>query len=81
MSGPKFELVEEDAEARDELLSFIMVRHLMQGVAYFCMVESGRPMSPADMTAFLGVSDSWYTQKFEEAVQELVKKGLVREVH
>ncbi|MEE8470301.1 MAG: hypothetical protein V3S51_03125 [Dehalococcoidia bacterium] len=80
MAETRYEIVEEDKEARDELLSEIMPRHLLEGIAYFCMVESGEPMSPADMTDFLGVSDSWYTERFSEAVRKLIGKGLIREV-
>jgi hypothetical protein len=79
LAETKYEIVEKDGEAQDEILSHMMPRHLIQGIAYFCLVESGNAMSPNDMTEFLGVSDSWYTERFEEAVNRLVEKGLIRE--
>lgn len=80
MLETKYEIVEEDTEIRDDILSDIMPRHLVEGIAYFCLVESGEAMSPTDMTDFLGVSDSWYTERFSEAVKRLIEKGLIREV-
>jgi hypothetical protein len=76
----KYEIIEEDTEIRDEILSNIMPRHIVEGIAYFCLVESGEAMSPTEMTKFLGVSNSWYTERFSEAVKRLVDKGLIREV-
>lgn len=80
MIEAKYQIVEKDAETRDDILSHIMPKHLIQGIAYFCLVESGNPMSPADMTDFLGVSNLWYTERFEEAVNKLVEQGLIKEV-
>ena len=80
MAETKYEITERDHEVRDEILSHMMPRHLIQGIAYFCLVESGNPMSPADMTEFLGVSDAWYTERFEDAVNRLVEKGLIKKV-
>lgn len=78
MTETKYEILETDEEAQDEILSQIMPSHLIQGIAYFCLVESGNAMSPADMTEFLGVSDSWYTERFEDAVERLLDKGLIK---
>jgi hypothetical protein len=79
LAETKYDIVETDAEAQDEILSQIMPSHLIQGIAYFCLVESGNAMSPADMTEFLGVSDSWYTERFEDAVERLIEKGLIKQ--
>jgi predicted transcriptional regulator len=74
----KYEIVEKDERERDRLLSLIMGKHLVQGIAYFCLVESHKPMSPAEMTEFLGLSDTSHTERFNEAVADLVTKGLIR---
>ena len=78
MNTSKYEIVEQNAEAREELLSLIMGKHLVQGIAYFCLVESHKPMSPDEMTEFLGLSDVSHTERFNEAVADLVAKGFIR---
>ncbi len=79
MPVAKYELVEQDHEKRDEILSYMMFQHLMQGVAYFCLVESHHPMSTEDMMDYCRMKDPAFTEKFDEAVCELVEKGLVRQ--
>ncbi len=80
MLEAKYEIVEQDGERRDEILSYMMFKHLMQGVAYFCLVEGRKPMSPSEMTEFCRLKDPAYTEKFNQAVAELVEKGFLREV-
>ena len=76
----RYEIVECDTNAREEILSQVIGQHLMQGIAYFCLLESGKPMYPKDMTEFLGLTDSGFTERFCEAVVDLAERGLVRGV-
>jgi len=76
----KYEITEQDQQIRDQILSLIMGRHLVQGIAYFCLVESGKPMSPYDITRFLKLSNQSYTCSISKAVGELVKQGLVKSI-
>ena len=78
MQEVKYEIIEPDRQIRDQILSLIMGKYLVQGIAYFCLVEAGKPMSPYDITQFLRLSDQSYTQSINMAVGELVKQGLVK---
>ena len=80
MQEVKYEITEQDLHIRDQILSLIMGKHLVQGITYFCLVESGKPMSPYDITRFLKLSDQSYTYSINEAVGELVKQGLVKPI-
>jgi hypothetical protein len=77
MSTTRYEIVEKDKEARDSILS-TLVENPTQGVA-FLFLMAGEPMSAAEMVEFLSLSDSWFTQRFNNAVAELAGKGLIRE--
>lgn len=79
MIEARYEIVEQDQEARDEILSYVMVRHLLQGVAYFCLVDSRRAMSPTEIREYLGLREPAYADKFNEALEALLGKGLVRQ--
>ncbi len=77
MSTTRYEIVEKDKEARDSILS-TLVDNPTQGVA-FLFLMAGEPMSAADMVDFLSLSDKWFTERFNMAVQELSAKGLITE--
>ncbi len=80
MIRTKYEVIEKNEDLRDDILSLVMTEHLMQGIAYFCMMESGESVRPDEMTTFLGLSDVAFTERFYEAVVDLEAKGLVRKV-
>ena len=80
MTEKRYEIVEQDKQVRDQTMSMMMGKHLVQGIAYFCLVEAGKPMSPTDMTNFLQLKDQSYTESFKQAILDLVAKGLVREI-
>ncbi len=80
MTAKRYEIIEQDKQIRDHTMAMMMGRHLVQGIAYFCLVEADKPMSPADMTKFLRLSDQSYTESFNQAVLDLVAKGLIKEI-
>lgn len=77
----KYDIIEKNKKIRDQTLSLMMGKHLVQGIAYFCLIESGQPMSPRDMTQFLKLSDKSYINSFNQAVLDLVEKGLVQAIN
>ena len=74
----KFEVVEKDEEKQDTILS-TLVEQPTQGIAYMCL-RSGEPKSADDIIQSLSLSDTWFTEKFNQAVTELSAKGLIQEV-
>lgn len=78
MIRTRYEIIETNENLRDEIMSRIMSEHLMQGIAYFCLIESQRSSSPEEMTTFMGLSDVSFTERFCEAVVDLEEKGLIR---
>lgn len=78
MVKEKYEIIEKDQETQDTILS-TLIENPTQGVAYICLRSSG-PMSAADIIEYLALSDTWFTEKFDDAVGELAEKGLIRQV-
>ncbi len=74
----KYEITEMNENIWDDIMSRVMSEHLMQGIAYFCLMESQRSAGPEDMTTFMGLSDITFTERFCEAVVDLEEKGLIR---
>ncbi|MEE8470138.1 MAG: hypothetical protein V3S51_02280 [Dehalococcoidia bacterium] len=77
MNETRYEVVEKDEDTRDSLLS-ALIEHPTQGIAYMCLRSSG-PMSATEIIDYLALSDTWFTEKFNEAVGVLSEKGLIRE--
>jgi len=77
MIEPEYEVVEKDRIAQERVLSGLVDTPL-QGVVYLFLM-SGGPMSATEITGFLMLSDTWFINKFNEAVSELSKKGLITE--
>jgi hypothetical protein len=77
VSTVKYEIVEKDTEARDNILSSL-VEKPTHGVAFLFLMAGG-PMSASDIVDFLSISDDWYKEKFNVAIQELVDMGLIQE--
>ena len=78
MVKTKYVVVEKDEDTQDTILS-TLVENPTQGIAYMCL-RSGPPMSATDIIESLSLSDTWFTEKFNEAVSVLSEKGLIREV-
>ncbi len=76
----RYEIADNGAP-REDVLTNVISQNLMQGIAYFCLLESGIPMYPGDMTEFLGLTDKAFTERFCEAMVDLAERGLVRIVH
>ena len=78
MVKTKYEVVEKDECAQDAIIS-TLVDNPTEGIAYMCL-RNGTPMSATDIIQSLALSDSWFTEKFDQAVRALTHKGLIREV-
>jgi len=80
LSEQRYEIIDQHTQTHDDVLSYMMGKHLVQGIAYFCLLENRRPMSTSEMSRFLRLSDSLYIDRFNEAVTTLVQSGFIREV-
>ena len=77
MDDARYEIVARDESTRDQILS-TLVRHPTESIAYLCLM-SREPMSASEMLASLGLSDGWFTDRFNVAVRDLASRGLIRE--
>ncbi len=73
-----YEVVEKNELMRDEIICSL-IEQPTQGVAYMCLRSRG-PMSAMDIVESLAISDTWLTDKYNQAVKQLAQKGLIREI-
>ena len=77
MAEVRYEIVEKTGETPDKVLSSL-VRNPAESVAYLCLMTRG-PMTASEMLKSLGYhSDTWFTDKFNDAVHLLADRGLIR---
>ncbi|MEE8373891.1 MAG: hypothetical protein V3R87_09240 [Dehalococcoidia bacterium] len=76
MTAKTYEIVEKDEGAQYGILGGL-ARSPVQGVAYLFMM-AGDPVSAADITDFLTLSDERHIRQFNEAVVELEVNGLIK---
>ena len=77
MTEVRYEIVEKTGETPDKILSSL-VRNPTESVAYLCLMTRG-PMTASEMLESLGYySDTWFTDKFNDAVNLLTDRGLIR---
>lgn len=77
MTAKTYEIVEKEDGAQYGILGGL-ARSPVQGVAYLFMM-AGDPVSAADITDFLTLSDERHIRQFNEAVVELEVNGLIME--
>lgn len=73
-----YEVVEKNELVRDEIICSL-IEQPTQGVAYMCLRSRG-PMSATDLVESLAISDTWLTDKYNQAVKQLAQKGLIQEI-
>jgi hypothetical protein len=76
MNKAKYGVVEKDRNVQD-VIPASLVEHPIEGVAYLFLMNGG-PISAADITTFLTVSDTWLTEQFDNAVVQLEVNGFAK---